>query len=207
MKVTPAAVVLALALSPLSARAAEIPSGFGGLAWGDAPSSDLVLTGRAPFEKPRRTRYYVRKKDSIELAGVKMRSAEYVFRDDRLAAVFCEVGGHGTERVDAAAFDALWGDHDSGADGEVWRRAKTIAVLLRPEKTGARGPLLALFAAPATDAEIAGIVKAYALRGAGESLAYRGGRPERDPTRVDNGASEQFRLEMERDRINAKSGK
>jgi hypothetical protein len=162
-----AAALLALSLAPFAARAAEIPAAFGGLSWGDAPASDLVLTGRAPLEKPRRTRYYVRKKDAVELAGVKVRAAEYVFRDDRLVAVFCSVGSPGAERVDAAAFDALWGAHDAGESGAIWRGERTIAVLLRPEKTGARGPLLALFAAPATDAEIADTVKAYGLRTAG----------------------------------------
>src|SRR6185369_4656465 len=96
-----------------------------------------------------------------------------VFKDDRLAAVFCTVGGPGVETVDSARLDALWGAHESAPDGSIWRGERTVAVLLRAEKTGARGPLLALFAAPVTDAEIADAVKAYGLRTAGETLADR----------------------------------
>ena len=58
----------------------------------------------------------------------------------------------------------------SGASSNtVWRGDRTIAVLVKPETTGGHGPLLALFAAPATDAEISDPIKSFSLRPAGSS--------------------------------------
>jgi hypothetical protein len=190
--------------APLAAE--SLPSGFGGLRWGDAPSADLVLTGRAPFEKPRRTRFYMRKKDEFDLAaGVKVRSAEYVFREDRLVAVLCAVGSRGTSFSDSESFDALWGAHETDRDGNAtWRGERTTAMLLRPDTTGAHGPVIALFDGSVGDAEIAEALRSFHLRVAGSPLAYRGGRPEVFPMTETENVNEQFKLDLQREQENSK---
>jgi hypothetical protein len=168
----------------------------------------MILTGRTVAGSERPMRFYMRKRDEIALASVRLGTIEYAYRPGKgLAAAFCTVGRAGgapAANGTLGELDALFGPHEIGPTGAPsWRGAHTLAVLVQPREIGGSAPLLALFATPIEDEDAASAVREWNLRSAGSALTYRLG-PEIDAPRPGEHPNEQFRLDLQRERENSK---
>ena len=146
-----ALLVAVLPLFPLSAAEPQKPEpGFGGLTWGDAPTSDMALVeGRADGEAT-----YRRDGETPRVEGHEAEAARYVFWKGRLVMV----GLHGASGF-SAVLDTLaqtWGpgyQADAHAPRYTWTShgaaGRTIAGL---DVQNGTGYYLALFSEEGTDA-------------------------------------------------------
>jgi hypothetical protein len=152
-KIRLACAALALALPLFSATAAELQKpepGFGGLAWGDAPTKDMVLLDGTKDGEA----IYRKNVEASDVGGVPAEAVRYVFWKNRLLMV----GLHGTRGFSAllSSLAENWGpgfQADMKQQRFTWTSAgatgRTIAGL---DMENATGYYLAIFSEDLTDA-------------------------------------------------------